>query len=47
MKRAYTLSCSEKQVLLKRIKAVVSRQEVFPKIGVPKIQASHNELYKI
>ena len=47
MKRAYTLSCSEKQVLLKRIKAVVSCQEVFPKIGVPKIQASHNGSYKI
>ena len=44
-KAAATLSCSEKQVILKRIKAAIKR--CFSKKGVLKIETSHYGLYNI
>ena len=44
MKGSFTLRCSEKKSASKTYKS--SHQYVFPKIGILKIETSHNGLYE-
>ena len=45
MEGSFTLRCSEKESASKTYKS--SHQYVFSKIGILKIETSHNGLYKI